>query len=63
MAKFRVVITWSMPYPMKWSYDSEGSNFSAGIGKALRKWRKTVPRKRIDEIDINVIKIPELLNK
>lgn len=54
---FLVEISVDVPYPKKFEFREETSSVAAAIGRAIRKARKELPRKRIDTYRIKATKM------
>ena len=54
MKNFLVQIIWNDPYPKRYEYRSEGSNFAVGIARAVRTFRKENKGRRVKHLDLKV---------
>jgi len=56
MRHYHIKITVDVPYPKEFTFQERAYTESAAVGRALRKLRRMIPRKRITNWRIDAIK-------
>lgn len=56
MRHYRVTVRVQVPAPREFSFDEQAGSVEAAVARALRKFRKTLPRKQISQWRLDVVR-------